>query len=303
MSKIKNKAKKILEENSIQPVSIEKISEEAGRMKNIFRVQTEDRGAIGVYLYKQPEGGERGRTIKQRLTAEKYTFNQIRTKTSLRAPEIITSNNQDYIICNWLEGENTGFKIEENERKQEMAKVLGESLSEIHSIQYRKFGELNQNGIEKTYDGWTEFLANLIQFLKNFNTPDIADKGIKYLEDNLERIEGDYQPVLIHGDYHAWNTVINENDKLGVLDCEASFVGCREYEITRAIEHWTDEYSISEAFIKAYGKDKLKDDWRDRKDYYEVLHATIGLIDGIRLGSEELMRMNKEGLEKQLKQQ
>lgn len=297
---MKDKVRRILNEKSLEPVSIEKISEDAGRMKNIFQIQTKTRGEIGLYLYEQPEGGERGRSINQRLKAEKYTFNQIRTKTSLRAPKIIATNNQDYIICKWLEGKNTGFKIEENDRKQEMAEILGKALAEIHSIQYQKFGELNQKGIEKPYDSWTDFIEYLIEFLRTFDTPEIADKGIKYLESNLDEIEGDYQPVLMHGDYHAWNTVINEQDKLGVLDCEASFVGCREYEITRAMGHWADEYSISEAFINTYGKDKLEGDWRTREDYYEVLHATIGLIDGIRLGSEELMRMNREGLEKQL---
>ncbi|MFB6208925.1 MAG: phosphotransferase family protein [Candidatus Nanohaloarchaea archaeon] len=201
------------------------------------------------------------------MSAEIYTFNRIRTETSLRAPEIIATNEKDYVICDWLEGENTGFKIEEGDRKQEMAEILGKALAEIHSVQYQKFGELNQNGVEDSYNKWKNFVENLIEFLKGFDTPEIADKGIKYLEDNLDEIEGDYQPVLIHGDYHAWNTVINENDRLGVLDCEASFVGCREYEITRAMGHWTEEHSISEEFIKAYGKDKLKEDWRTREDY------------------------------------
>ncbi|MFB6208926.1 MAG: hypothetical protein ABEJ56_02180 [Candidatus Nanohaloarchaea archaeon] len=55
---MKEKARGILEQESIKPTIIEKISEDAGRMKNIFRVQTEDRGEIGVYMYKQPEVGK-----------------------------------------------------------------------------------------------------------------------------------------------------------------------------------------------------------------------------------------------------
>ena len=297
---MEGKLENILKRHSIQRANVEKISDDAGRMKNIFSVETKDRGELGVYLYDQPEGGERGRSIKERLNAEKYTFDKIRNETSARAPEVYATDNEKYLICDWLEGENTGFKIDRGERKHELAEMLGQALSEIHSIKYREFGEINREGIENFKNTWKEFIEYMIKFLKGFEKPEIAEKGISYLEDNLQIIEGNFDPVLIHGDFHAWNTVVDEDDSLGILDCEASFVGCREYELTRAMGHWTEEYSISESFIQAYGKNRLKGDWRSRQDYYEVLHATVGLIDGIRMGSEELVRMNREGLEKQL---
>jgi aminoglycoside phosphotransferase (APT) family kinase protein len=295
-------AREILGKESIEYSSVEKISEDAGRMKDIYRIQTNGKGEIGLYKYKQGKAGERGRTIKQRINAEIYTFQQIGEKTSSRTPEIISTDHHNYIICNWLKGKNTGTKIENNQQKEKLAKKLGEALAEIHSIQYQKFGEINQNGIEKPYKNWKNFLQNVIDFLKQFNSEEIAEKGIGYLENNIEQVSGSFEPVLVHGDYHAWNTVIDQKGELGILDCEASFIGCREFEINRALGHWAEEHEVKEPFLDAYGRDNLKDGWEDRRQYYEILHATMGLIDGIRMESEHLQKINREGLQENLKQ-
>ncbi|MFB6204464.1 MAG: hypothetical protein ABEJ75_02360, partial [Candidatus Nanohaloarchaea archaeon] len=168
----------ILEKESIEYSSIEKISEDAGRMKNIYRIQTDDKGEIGLYKYKQGKAGERGRTIQQRINAEIHTFQQIGNQTNSKTPDIISTDHQTYIICNWLKGENTGTKIENNQQKETLAKKLGEALAEIHSIQYQKFGEIDQNGIEKPYDNWKDFIQKVIDFLKQFDSEEIVQEGI-----------------------------------------------------------------------------------------------------------------------------
>jgi aminoglycoside phosphotransferase (APT) family kinase protein len=290
----RERAIQALEKIDLEPSSVQGISDDAGRMKQIFKAETGRRGEVGVYIYGQEQGGERGRTIQQRMDAEIYSFRRIRNQTSLRSPKPLYNNGEDIAVCTWLEGQNTGHLIEKERDSERLARLLGSGLAEIHSIQYQNFGEFGADGIEQMCSTWPEYLERILDFLKRFDPPKPARDGISYLENNLNQVPESFQPVHLHGDFHAWNTLVDSSGGLGVVDCEAGFAGCREFEVTRAINHWAQEYSVTEPFLEAYGKENLAEDWRSRTDFYDVLHATMGIIDGIRMSSESLVEMNRE---------
>lgn len=285
---------KVLQQNGIEPDSIEKKPQEAGRMKDVFRVKAGQK--YGVYFYLQEDSGERNRSIQERLAAEKYIFGKIREKTSLRSPEVIDSG-QNYVLCSWLNGSPLGTKDFPESKKEELAKRMGSSLAEIHEIKFDSFGEIGTDGIEE-FDSWPDFVEHLISWLSSKAEKEIVQKALDYLEDNIEFMDYGSEPVLLHGDFHDGNILSGE--KLGVVDCEAGFVGTREYEVYRCLSHWAEEWGVEEEFLEAYGKEKLADNWREKESYYEVLQAAMGVIDGINLGSEYLVEINEEGLRKEL---
>lgn len=146
-----SKVSKILEGNGISPRSGSKLSDDAGRMKDVFHVESSEGRDYGVYIYRQPGGGERGRSIKQRIAAEKHIFSKIRNETSLRAPEVIDSG-ENFLLCTWLSGDVIGSWEESEDsvnesKKKEIAFKMGEALSEIHNISYDCFGEFGSEGL------------------------------------------------------------------------------------------------------------------------------------------------------------
>lgn len=292
---------RVINKNSLKVQEMKKLPEESGRMKENY-VLYSDSGKYVLHFHQDRLKTERGRDVPQRIRAEAQTFEKIGEDTSLRSPEVVDTNYKDYLLCRFLEGKNTGFLFEEGERVEELSRVLGRSLGKIHSIEYDRFGELGKEGIEEIYKGWKGFLSTVIRFIKERNEDrDLISNSVNRLEEKLPGLNPDREPVLLHGDFHPWNTVLKGEKDLGVLDCEASFAGSKEFDISRCILHWTDKYSVTEDFIRGYEELKeLKNDWRDRLWFYKVLHSTMGLIDGLKLESEELVEVNKKELKKLL---
>lgn len=174
---------------------------------------------------------------------------------------------------------------------------MGSGLAEIHEIKFESFGEIGPDGIEE-FDSWPDFVENLIGWMRSEAEKDVVQNALDYLEENIEVMDHDPEPVLLHGDFHDGNILSGE--KLGVVDCEAGFIGTREYEVFRCLSHWAEEWGVEEEFLDVYGREKLANNWRKKKSYYEILQAAMGVIDGVNLGSGHLVEINEEGLKEAL---
>ncbi len=289
-----SRLEKVFEENNIEPDSVEKMPQEAGRMKDVFHVKSGKE--YSVYFYLQEASGERGRNIQERLAAEKYIFRKIREKTSLRTPRIIDSG-EEYMLSNWLDGSTLGNRDYSQGERKKSARKMGSGLSEIHEIKFDSFGEIGPDGIEE-FDSWPNLVEHLIDWMRSEAEKQIVQKAMVYLEENIEIMDYGAEPVLLHGDFHDGN--ILSGDKLGVLDCEAGFIGTKEYEVFRCLSHWAEDWGAEEEFLDSYGKENLADDWREKRSYYGILQAAMGVIDGVNLGSEYLVEINEEGIREKL---
>jgi len=296
------KTTKILEMNGISPSSVRKLSDDAGRMKDVFHIKSSEERDYGVYIYRQPEAGERGRSIEDRIAAEKYIFSKVRDETSLRAPKVLNSGS-DFVLCTWLDGgvvgswEQSEDQVSESERK-DVAFKMGEALSGIHSIRYEKFGEFGDNGISDDFDSWQEFVSRIIEMMAESSDKPVISEALNFLEENIDMMDYSASPVLVHGDFHDGNVL--QGKKLGIVDCEAGFAGAREYEIDRCSFHWAEDWNTSEEFLNGYGRENLNQGWKERRDYYRILQSTRGMIDGLRLGSSHLVNINEEELKEKL---
>jgi aminoglycoside phosphotransferase (APT) family kinase protein len=297
-----NKVLKILDRNGIYPSSVRKLSDDAGRMKDVFQINSSEGRDYGAYIYRQPEGGERGRSIEERIEAEKHIFGKIRSETSLRAPEVIDSGD-DFVLCTWIDGDVVGSweqsdgNINETE-KTEVAFRMGEALSEIHNVKYDCFGELGAEGLLRKHDCWSEFVLNLVEMMRGSSDKEIVSRSLDYLEENIRLMKYDPEPVLVHGDFHDGNVL--DGERLGVVDCEAGFVGTREYEVDRCLFHWAENWNASEEFIRGYGEENLDENRQQRQSYYRILQSVRGMIDGENLGSSYIVEINEKELKKML---
>jgi len=289
--------KDILKRNNICFNSFECMPDNAGRMKEVFCVDsTEER--YGVFIYNRDEAGERGRSIEERIRTEAYIFDSIREKTELRSPRVIDFG-KNYLVCTWLEGNPIGNLEEIDWFKT--ARAMGSALSEIHEIKFEAFGEVSQKGLNPKFNSWRAFIQEMIEGLREHSEKKIADEALTFLEQNISLMEYSPEPVLIHGDFHEGN--ILDGSPLGIIDCEAGFSGAREYEIDRCIFHcfdWSEKRAVTEEFLDGYGHEKIDDDWEERQNYYRVLHAVNGMIDGRKLGSNYLIEINEKELRKKL---
>lgn len=262
---------KILKRNSITPSSGRKLSDDAGRMKDVFHIESSKGRDYGVYIYRQPESGERGRSIEERIAAEKHIYGKIRNETSLRAPEVIDSG-RDFVLCTWIDGgvlgswEQSEDDVSEKEKK-EIAFRMGEALNEIHSVTYSCFGEFSAEGLSKEYNSWSAFILNLVEMMRNSSDKKIVIRALDHLEEDIDLMDYDPNPILVHGDFHDGNVL--DGERLGVVDCEAGFVGTREYEVDRCLFHWAEDWNSSSEFLRGYGQDNLDENWRQRKNIIE----------------------------------
>jgi hypothetical protein len=98
---VKDRLRKMLWDNGIEFRGLDPVSEDAGIMKKIFRVEADKDYA--AYFYLREETGERGRTVRQRIEAEKFIFRKIGEKTELRTPKVFKSGPDYPSVSGWKE--------------------------------------------------------------------------------------------------------------------------------------------------------------------------------------------------------
>jgi fructosamine-3-kinase len=291
------KVDEAIEKNDIEEITIKKMPEKAGRMKDVYHIKGK-RNEFALYLYLHEKGGERDRNRKQRRNCERFIFEKIRDKTCLRSPKVI-DHGKNYLLCEWLPGNPIGIDVDSKQEKIEVARRMGKALKQIHGINFRQFGEIGIRGVEEPYDNWKDFIEKSINLMRGRADEELVVEAFDYLEKNLTIMRYDAEPVLIHGDFHHGN--ILNGERLGILDCEAGFSGSREYEIDRCIFHWTSEWGVTDEFLESYGKDLLAEDWKERKKFYRIFHAARGVLDGKKLSSDHLIEINERELKKKLR--
>ncbi|WPK10756.1 aminoglycoside phosphotransferase family protein [Lysinibacillus louembei] len=113
-----------------------------------------------------------------------------------------------------------------NEMRETFEK-FGSTLAHIHSIDVQ--------GLNNEYFK-NDQLNNCIESLKNrvtgFEDP-IYRKILKNIEQSFKGVK--FSEVLNHGDYHFWNTIMTNDNKLYILDWEKAFLGDHRFDIANTL--------------------------------------------------------------------
>lgn len=112
-------------------------------------------------------------------------------------------------------------------------KMFGESLAYIHLLDFKTFekniGNLNINP-EFYFKSYIESLKNRIVSLNEQEYLPILDSICnRFKAVNLTNV------CLNHGDYHFWNTILTNKDKLYILDWEKAKIADYRYDIANTL--------------------------------------------------------------------
>jgi Predicted aminoglycoside phosphotransferase len=118
-----------------------------------------------------------------------------------------------YSLLTWINGNDAETVLPNlsTGEQYELGVESGEILMSIHTIQ----APLDQQKWSDRYN------SKIDRKIKSYNDCGItiphADKIIKYINDNRYLLE-DREQTIEHGDYHAGNLIITEDNKVGVID-------------------------------------------------------------------------------------
>lgn len=104
---------------------------------------------------------------------------------------------------------------------------FGSTLAHIHSSDVYKLN----NGYFKNSQS-NDYIESLRNRVKGFEDP-IYRKILKNIEQSFKGVK--FSEVLNHGDYHFWNTIMTNDNKLYILDWEKAFLGDHRFDIANTL--------------------------------------------------------------------
>lgn len=220
------------------------------------------------------------------LAKEKYVIDKLKEK-GIPVPEIYSfyhpeKKEDGYIILEKFNGERLDLIWDSLSKKEkiQITKELGKLLSKIHEIKLPKYGYIEEGGnIDSEFGkefkfrkegeeiNYSPFLRQvLMQSLKDFARllsykavdPKFASDWMFYLSKNLNKIEFDKEPTLIHGDYmtgHIFVEKINNEYKIqGIIDFEFAESTSPEYDFIKLHRQgFFEDEELKKALKESYG--------------------------------------------------
>jgi fructosamine-3-kinase len=277
--------KQILRKNGINPIDIS--NHDAGKLSDTYFVKAQDSG----YVLTLPEDFgilSLGFDKKERIVNEFEAYKLIRGKTNLYAPQVVGTDGKNYLLVEFQEGDLLGEGFDSKK-----AALMGQALAEIHSTSLPAHGKIGFNGMSESYSSWEILLQNVVESLvSRLGSSELVNYSLEYVGDEVDSGQLKANPVLCHGDYHQWNLQELKDGSIGILDCEFSFAGSKEYDITRFL--MKTEYG--ESFLSGYRSVGDVSGLKEKMKFYETLHSLILLADGKAMNDKGMIKENKARL-------
>jgi len=208
----------------------------------------------------------------------------------------------NYIISKRLRG-NTLEKSFSNlslTSKTKIVKELGKYLGIIHSIKFKKFGDIyEQNSkiligpahelsdVSKRiksgpFLNWKEMHREIIEsrlyYFKGTDFENLIGQIKSYFKQNEYLHNYKITPRLLHLDLNRNNIFIENNKITGILDVEESLIGHNEYDLMRTELHFNRNLKLRHQFFKEYTKYvSLDKGYEGRRAFYSLSRALVGV--------------------------
>lgn len=185
-----------------------------------------------------------------------------------------TTIDKFYSIVSWVDGTPVMDIIKKNVTKSyyQLGRKVGRELKKLHSC-----------GSKATVTDWQEIIAErAASFLENYHRLNIEFACSKYAEQYiLENISlaADRPQVILHGDFHWINCIVDEAGNVGIIDFSGNDIGDPWYDFGGLL--WALEYSESFANgqIDGYFDTPPDEFWKVFK-LYVALYAFEHLMYG-----------------------
>lgn len=176
-----------------------------------------------------------------------------------RVLEYIQYNNKDFLITERIQGED-GIYEEYMDNPEKLAKVFGEALKTLHSIEIERCPNKNRTSqiIEEARRNVANGGGDLKQLEIDFKL------SPKEALPEMEKLVGcEIDDVILHGDYCLPNIILNDFKLSGFIDLGYGGVGDRHWDIYWGI--WTLKFNLGtdkfkDIFLEAYGLENINKD-------------------------------------------
>lgn len=185
-----------------------------------------------------------------------------------------------YIITEKLEGISLESEFNSLNNKEEIFEQIGELYGKIHSINFKKYGELNSNSnLIQTYDDWYKKQCHEVEKIlakienKNLFETKLIQNIKNYFEENKHLLKYESDPCLSHGDAAFSNIIIKkENNKYvlnGIIDFEFSSSGGMVMDLFNSVKYFKEKYKYKQHIVKGHQKySKLPEHWEELAIFY-----------------------------------
>jgi hygromycin-B 7''-O-kinase len=176
------------------------------------------------------------------------------------------------------------------EARQSIARALGETLAELHSLTWPCVGnyDLARDGIKPLEQDYADHLrahvraalASCVRATER-TTPADVKWGEEVIAQGQEALHEPFQPCCVHGDYQESNVLVEESDGQwrvsGVFDLYPGFAD-PESDLSRPLAAYLDEHpALAQEFLRAYNlRRPLRTGWQERFPLY-MLAERLGM--------------------------
>ena len=304
---VQNKVKQVLSE-IFHTKEIENLQPHGNHTVNhLFSFQVEEKKFMLKILTRNPaEEAE-----FYRLEKEVYLLKLFKKKTEAKGvsqqnkifvpvPEIIHLETNverlgyKFYIMSYVPG-NTLEEIWEQlniQQKEIMTKSLAKILKDIHSITFEMFGNIEDFDCPRRFYSFTSMIKSNIRRSTRKLGPtnlvpiELLTDSLKFVEENLEKLDNDKTARLVHTDFYPTNIIVDKNETnewivVAILDFEWSYAGNVIHDLINVKEELITEKKFQDIFFEEYFGEK-----KDLSDYklLERIFQIVGELYSIAYG-------------------
>lgn len=149
-----------------------------------------------------------------------------------------TTIDKFYSIVSWVDGTPVMDIIKKDVTKSyyQLGRKVGRELKKLHS-----------SGAKASMTDWQKIIVKRASlFLENYHRMNIEFACSKYAEQYIVKnlcLAADRPQVILHGDFHWINCIVDEADNVGIIDFSGNDIGDPWYDFGGLL--WALEYSES----------------------------------------------------------
>jgi len=237
-------------------------------------------------VYKDYSKSYKGNNGATKYKKELAIFENYISNKFINVPEVYFTNEEKTIT---LMEKISGMTLDKiytnhNEKFNNTLKIFGESLAYIHSLDFQTI----QKDIGNCNISPESYFNNYVESLKNRILGYNEQEYLYILDLICDRFKAvDLTNVCLnHGDYHFWNVLLTDNDKLFVLDWEKAKIADYRYDIANTLVLCYSWFGIDfrkymlDGYVSVTGKDILHLDCFEALKSFDSFTSCIPLIQG-----------------------
>lgn len=287
--KVRKAAKKVSGE---EPVKIEKIGK--GLIHDTYSFEADEESYILQF-----SGSNKDHSMLDDCLKWYRKFRD----SDIPVPEPVTEqprevDGREYIVVEKLPGETIDQDI-----SPEKTRKAGRVLAKIHNFcSFEKPGWIDTE--EEIHDFEEGGLRQRTlkknrekaEILRNSGMRELGDRLEEFVENNIDTVPEDFQPVLVHEDYSPDNVLFSDGELTGVIDFDYAHSGHANQDLVKSANtFWMHDpgadWNVRQTFYDGYREVReLDDSFQEQEQFYRIqtlAHLVASLIEMDELDQDE----------------